>query len=65
MYHQNYFKFIGIDLSKGKNSSISQQTDFIGKLEEDNSAAMFFLSLKTTSIYFKLFFRITRRNRLI
>ena len=30
-YHQNYYKFIGIDLSRQKNTSIPQQINFVGK----------------------------------
>ena len=42
-YHQNYYKLIGNDLSRQANTSIPQQINFLGKLEEDNGAAMFFL----------------------
>ena len=45
-YHQNYYKLIGIDLSRQTNTSISQQINFIGKLEENNGATMFFIALK-------------------
>ena len=38
LYHQNYYKLIGIDLSRQTN--ITQQINFIGKLEEDDGAAM-------------------------
>ena len=31
LYHQNYYKLIGIDLSSLKNTSISQQINFVGK----------------------------------
>ena len=42
-YHQNSYKLIGNDLSRQANTSIPQQINFLGKLEEDNGAAMFFL----------------------
>ena len=45
-YHQNYYKLIGIDLSRQTNTSISKQINFIGKLEENNGATMFFIALK-------------------
>ena len=28
LYHQNYYKFIGIDLSRQTNTTIPQQTNF-------------------------------------
>ena len=43
-YHQNYYKFIGIDLSRQINTSIPQETNFVGKLEEDDGAEMFFIT---------------------
>ena len=33
LYHQKYYKFIGIDLSRQTNKSILQQINFVGKLE--------------------------------
>ena len=36
-YHQNYYKVIGIDLLRHTNTSIPQQMNFAGKLE-DNGA---------------------------
>ena len=46
MYHQNYYKLIGIDLSRQKNNTIPQQINFVRKLEEYNGATMFFVSQK-------------------
>ena len=46
LYHQNYYKLIGIDLPRQTNTSIPQQINFKGKLEEDDSATLF-LSLKS------------------
>ena len=34
--HQNYYKLIGIDLSKQGNTSITQQINFTGELEEND-----------------------------
>ena len=40
MYHQNYYEPISIDLSRQANTSIPQQINFTGKVEEDDSATM-------------------------
>ena len=45
-YHQKYDKRIGIDLSRQANMSTPQQINFIGKLEEDDGAKMFFIAIK-------------------
>ena len=45
LYHQKYYKLMGIDLSRRTNTNISQQIYFTGKLEEDNGAAMFYIPL--------------------
>ena len=47
LYHQKYYKLIGIDLSRQTNTSIPQQINFIGKLEEDDGATMFSFRLKS------------------
>ena len=44
LYHQNYYKLIGIDLSRQTNTNIPQQTNLIGKLDEDDDAIMFFIA---------------------
>ena len=51
-YHQNYCKFIGIDLSRQTNTIISHQINFTGKLEEDDGTTMFFLLLKSSKKQF-------------
>ena len=43
LYHQNYYKLIGIDLPRQTNTSIPQKINFTGKLEEDDSATLFLL----------------------
>ena len=51
LYHQNYYKVIGIDLSRQTNTRIPPQTNFVIRLEEDNDAIMFSIAekrLKTT-----------------
>ena len=45
-YHQNYFKLIGIDLSRQVNTSVSQQINIVGKLEKYNGARMLFIAEK-------------------
>ena len=51
---QNYYKLIGIDLSRQTNTNIPQQINFTGKLEEDDGAAMFFIAEKQEK-QFKIF----------
>ena len=46
LYHQNYYKLIGIDLSRRANTNILQQINFTGKLEENNGSIMFFITDK-------------------
>ena len=46
LYHQNYCKLIVIDLSRQTNTSIPQQINFVGKLEDDYDAIMFFIAEK-------------------
>ena len=43
LYHQIYRKLISIDLSRQTNTSIRQQINFVGKLEEDDGATIFFI----------------------
>ena len=35
LYHQNYCKCIGVDLKNQTNTTIPQQINYVGKLEED------------------------------
>ena len=42
LYHQKYYKLIGIDLSRQTNANISQKINLLRKLEEDDGATMFF-----------------------
>ena len=44
LYHQKYYILIGKDLSRQKNTCISKQISFVGKLEEDDGATMFFIA---------------------
>ena len=43
LHHQKCYKLIGIDLSRQANTSIPQQINFVGKLEESDSGKMFFV----------------------
>ena len=43
LYHQKYYKLIGIDLSRQENPSIPQQVKLKGKSEEDDGTTMFFI----------------------
>ena len=43
-YHQNYYKLIGIDLSRQINMTKPQQISFTGKLRSDNGAAITFIT---------------------
>ena len=45
-YHQNYYKLLGINLSRKTNKNIPQQNYFTEKLEEDDGAKMFFIAEK-------------------
>ena len=40
LYHQKYYKLIGIDISRQTNTSIPQQINFVEKLEEDDGATL-------------------------
>ena len=46
LYHQNYYKLIGTDLSRQTNMNISQEIKFTEKLEVDDGATMFFFAEK-------------------
>ena len=62
-YSQNYQKLIGIDLSRQINTNIPQQTNLIGKLEEDDDAIMFFIAeMQQKTIL--VFFRFINCNRI-
>ena len=42
LYHQKYYKLIGIDLLRQANTNIPQQINFVGKLGRDDDATIFF-----------------------
>ena len=54
-YFSNHYRLIAIDLSKQtelENPDLKQQINFIGKLEEDNGATMFFIIEKSEETTF-------------
>ena len=46
LYHEKYYKPIGIDLSRETNATIPQQINFTGNLDEDDGERMFFIAEK-------------------
>ena len=50
-YHQNYYKLIGIDLSRWTNTNILQQINFVEKLEEDDGAVIFLLLKSSKKLF--------------
>ena len=52
LYHQKYYKLIGIDLWRQANTNNLRQINFIGKLEGDNDAAMFLYRRNAVKNYF-------------
>ena len=46
LYHQINYELIGINLSRETNTSTPHQINFIGKLEEDDVATMYFMAEK-------------------
>ena len=46
LYHQKYYKLIGLDLSRQTNTNIPQQINFVGKFEEGDDAKVFFITEK-------------------
>ena len=43
LYHQKYYKLIGIDLSRQRNTPILQQINFTEKLGKYDDATMLFI----------------------
>ena len=55
LWRQKYYKRIGIGLSRQTNTSIPQEINFVGKLEEDDGATMFLIAKKEQKIILNLF----------
>ena len=64
-YHQNYYKCIGIDLWRQINTSILQEINFVGKLEEDDCTTIIFYCCKAVEKNSKLFFRFINCYRIM
>ena len=41
LYYQNYYKLLGMDLSRQTNTSVRQQITFTGELQDDGTAIFF------------------------
>ena len=52
LYHQKYYKIIGIGLSRETNTSIRQQINFTEKSEKDDGAAILFVPEKQQQFIF-------------
>ena len=50
-YHEKFYKFYGIDLSRQKNMSVPQQIDWTGKLKEDDGAITFFIGKNSKKLF--------------
>ena len=46
LHYENYYKCIGIDLSRPANTTIPQEINYLEKPEEGNSQTMFFIAEK-------------------
>ena len=53
-YFKKYYKLIAIDLRKETKLKDPQQIDFIGKLDKDNGATMFFIIEKSEETTFNI-----------
>ena len=53
-YHHNYYKRIGIDLSRQTNTNIPQKINFTRKFEERDIITMFFIPEKRQKTILKL-----------
>ena len=51
LYHQNYYKLIGINLSRQPSTGIPEQINFTEKLEENNGATVLFIAEKPKKLF--------------
>ena len=65
LYHQKYYKHIGIDLSRQRNRTILFRINFTGKLEEDDGTTMSFIAEKQQTIILFFFFGFINCHRII
>ena len=64
LYHQNYYKLFGIDLSRQKNPSIPQNINLSEKIKIYDAATVFFIAEKQKENYAKVFFRFINFSRI-
>ena len=64
LYHQTYYELIGTHLSRQTKTSIPQQINFAGKLEENDGVTMFFVAEKQQKNNSNFFFRFINCNRI-
>ena len=55
LYRQKFNKTIGIDLSRQTNTSIPQQINFVGKLDDYDGVKMFFIAEKQQETNLKFY----------
>ena len=63
--HQNYYELSGVDLSRQINTSIPQQINFVGKLEEDDGASKMFMAEKQQKTVLSFSLNFFNCNRII
>ena len=51
LFKQNCYKLIDTDLSRQANTSIPQQINFIEEFEEDNGAAIIFITKSSKKLF--------------
>ena len=51
LYHQNFYKFNDIDLSRQVNMTISPQINFTQKFEEENGETIFTIAEKQNKMF--------------
>ena len=51
LYYQKYYKLIGTDFSRQTNTSIPQQINLVGTLEEDDGSTMFFIAKNQKKLF--------------
>ena len=65
LYNQKFYKLVGIDLSRQKNTNVPQKINFVGKLEKEDRVTILFISEEQKKNYSKLFFRYINYYRII
>ena len=65
LHHQKYYRFIRIDSSAQKNTSIPQKFNSAGKLQKVDGATTYFIAEKQQKIYSKVFSRFISCNKIV